>query len=397
MRMLKLRTWMDEAAEQIVTQLKILSSPVELKEFLDERGKNTEIFDEIDIDAFLKDSTCVGLIAEGVSVDTLMSRLVKELDLKKAVSNVDFVIEAVSEVMDIKQKVFQKLVEYSPPHAILASNSSSFSISKIADHSGRADKVIGMHFFHAYIMKLIEITKGDKSSEESALIGAAIAEKLPCMLGARDVISLQKESPAFIANRIQLVGIVYVNWMVDKVVEEGVDWDRLDADLRGILSISIIEMLDRVGLDVVYYVLMYLANALSPDLAPGKVLTEFVKAGNLGMKTGQGFYEWNDEGMRAVEVDKDQIQPIGFLNVEALLALHLNEGCRLLEEGVVSHYEVIDEALYSGYHTPGPFSLGKDKYKEWSELLEKLAEETGKDYFKPCELMKSGGFMKMRR
>lgn len=390
---------LDEAAKQIKTSLTRLTSIELLQEFIENSTSSMvkSLFSKIDPEIFVNDISRVGVLAEGVSVATLMSRLIKEVDLIKAVATSDFIIEAVSEDMEVKQKVFQKLHEYSPPHAILATNSSSLSISKIAKDSGRPDKVIGMHFFHPLVMKLIEITKGDNTEAKSAEIGAKIAEKLPCMLGKRVIIRLEKESPGFIANRIQTSGNIYTSWLIDQAAEKGIKWEQIDADLGKAISISLFETMDIIGLDVVYDVLKYMESALSPDFAPGKILTNLYKTGNLGVKTGKGFFEWNEDNTLKTEIDKENIQPSGLFKLEELLAVQLNEGCRILEEGIVSNYRIIDKAMTNGYSTPGPFIAGKNNYKEWSILLENLAERSGKEYLRPCELMKSGRFLKMRR
>ena len=75
----------------------------------------------------------------------------------------------------------------------------------------------------------------------------------------------------------------------------------------------------------------------------------------------------------------------------------LNEGCRILEEGITSGYKIIDDANMAGMNSPGPFSAAKKNYERWSQLLEELADKTGKEYFRPCTLMKSGEFLKMRK
>ena len=136
-----------------------------------------------------------------------------------------------------------------------------------------------------------------------------------------------------------------------------------------------------------------LEESLSPDFAPSKIFKKLIESGNLGKKTGKGFYEW-PEGQ---EPKIDESNKAGIINLEVILAIMLNEGCRLLEEGIVSDYEIIDEAVIAGYHLPGPFVLVGKFYEECSELLEKTANETGKNYLKPCSLMKSGEFLKMRR
>ena len=116
-----------------------------------------------------------------------------------------------------------------------------------------------------------------------------------------------------------------------------------------------------------------------------------VEKGTLGRKTGQGFYDWSKG-----RPQPDMSVKAGLFDVNVLFAISLNEGCRLLEEGVASGFKIIDDANMAGMQ-PGPFGAGKRNFAEWSELLEKLVSETGKEYLKPCELMKSGGFVKMRK
>jgi hypothetical protein len=79
------------------------------------------------------------------------------------------------------------------------------------------------------------------------------------------------------------------------------------------------------------------------------------------------------------------------------MAIVLNEGCRLLEEGVATGYKIIDDANMAGMNVPGPFGMGKKKYQKWIEMLEELADKTGKDYLRPCEMMKTGKFLEMRK
>jgi len=391
------KDFLESGVKRINALLNRLSSEENLCKMLENYGDAKKYFAGKDITKVLNDPTYVGTVAEGESIEDISNRLVKELDLKKAVENADYVIESVSENMKIKKEVFKKLHEYSPPHAILATNSSSLSISEIAKDSGRPDKVIGMHFFHPFLLQLIEITRGDQSSLESIEIGAAVGQKLPCILGKREIIKLNKESPGFIANRIQSAGLLYLCKVMDKAEEQGIPWERIDADLGAAFPVGACEIIDSIGIDVVYNVKKYLETALSPDFAPGKVLSNFYELGNLEKKTGKGFYEWNKDGKRKVKIDKDTVEPSGLLSLEVLLAIQLNEGCRILEEGVVSNYRIIDKAMAKGFSTPGPFMTGKRKYKEWIPLLDDLAEETGIDYFRPCELMRSGDFLNMRR
>ena len=335
-----------------------------------------------------------GILGEGITADTLLRNLVKEVDLEKAVSEADFVIECVPEIMKIKQETFEKLGKYAPDRTVLATNTSSMSITKIGEMSGRLEKVIGMHFFPPPVEnKLTEVIKGNNATDESLDIGVAVAQKLPSLEGKRLVIRLEKESPAYVANRVAITMIIYINWVADRAIEEGFTFNQIDADILEMSPLGACLFIDIIGLDTVYHIMKYLAEVISPDFAPGKNLTNLVEMGNLGKKTGKGFYEW-PEG-QAPEIDASN--KAGVLDVETLIAISLNEGCRLLEEGIVKGFKTIDSAVSAGFHLPGPFITGKKKYEEYSKLLEDIADKTGINYLKPCNLMKSGEFLKMRK
>lgn len=335
-----------------------------------------------------------GQLGEGITSDILMRNLYKEIDLSKAVSNADFIIECVPEIMKIKQEVFKKLGKYAPEHTILATNTSSMSITKIGEASGRLENVIGMHFFPPPIEnKLIEVTRGHNATNKTLDIGVAVAQKLPSLEGKRLVIRLEKESPAYVANRVVTTGLIYINWIIDKASEKGITFEQIDADILEISPFGACLFIDIIGLDTVYHIMNYLAEVISPDFAPGKILTDLVKKGDLGKKTGKGFYQWS-EG-QAPEIDESN--KAGLLDIETSIAIMLNEGCRLLEEGIVTGFKTIDNAVSAGFHLPGPFITGKKRYSEYSKLLEDLAKRIGKPYLRPCNLMKSGEFLKMRK
>ncbi len=335
-----------------------------------------------------------GKLDKGVTAESLMKKLVKEIDLVKAVANVDFIIESIPEILNLKQEIFEKMGKYAPKYAIIATNTSSMSITKISETSGRPEKVIGMHFFpHAVENKLIEITRGDKTSDESMDIGVAIGQRLPSLEGKRLIIQLKKETPGFIANRVVDSSLVYINWAIDKALEKNLTFEQLDADIIELSPKDACLFCDFFGLDTAYNIMKYFEQALSPDFAPSKIFKKLIDSGNLGKKTGKGFYEW-PEGQ---EPKIDASNKAGILNIEVILAIMLNEGCRLLEDGIVSDHEIIDEAVIAGYRLPGPFLLAGRFYKDYSELLENIANETGRNYLKPCSLMKSGEFLKMRK
>ena len=345
------------------------------------------------IDEGLKKLEAKGRLGEGVSAANIMGNLKKSIDLASAVKDADFVIEAVVEKMDVKKQVFKTCDENAPPHCILATNTSTMSITEIASATNREDKVIGMHFFNPPIlMRLIEIIAGEKSSDEAMDIGVEVSNSLPCLKGKRFVPKVLKDRPGFIVNRLNAPVQIYLNWVFDQAAEKGIPWEQIDADAAGLMPMGPCELADYVGIDTMFHVGNYYVETLSPDFKPGKVLTKMVEENKLGRKSPQGFFDWS-----AGRPKIDKSKKAGLFSVENSMAIMLNEGCRLLEEKVVSGFKVIDDANMAGMNTPGPFGGGKKQFEKWSKLLEDLADKTGKDYFRPCELMKSGGFVSMRK
>ncbi|MFX1496774.1 MAG: 3-hydroxyacyl-CoA dehydrogenase NAD-binding domain-containing protein [Promethearchaeota archaeon] len=334
-------------------------------------------------------------LAEGLSVSDLMKNCTSAIDLVNAVKNTDLVFEAVVENLDIKKKVCNIVMQYSPSHCIFASNTSTFRITDIAESSERPEKVIGMHFFPPVVIQCcVEIMKGEKTSDEVLDICVTLGEKLPCIKGKRLSVRIEKESPGFIANRLLIPTTIYANWVFDKAYEMNIPWEQIDADAGAgqLVLMGPCQLTDYLGIDVTYNSMKSYEKYISPDFAPGSVLTKLVAEGNLGKKTGKGFYDWT-KGTPNINLSKKA----GLFNPEVHLAIELNEGCKLLEEGIVSSYKTIDNVMLKGTSMPGPFSAGIHNYKKWSKLLEDIAEKTGKNYFKPCELMKSGDFIKMKK
>ncbi|NVM34167.1 MAG: 3-hydroxyacyl-CoA dehydrogenase family protein [Candidatus Lokiarchaeota archaeon] len=334
-----------------------------------------------------------GKLREGFTASGLMKNLIKEVDLKKAVSNADFIIEAIPELMQIKQQLFEKLGKYSPKHAILATNTSTMSITEIASSSGRSDRVVGCHFFTPIVvLRLIEIIKGRETSENTVVIAKKVCQQFPALKGKRFLPVLEKESPGFIVNRLTIGTSAYINWLLDFAMEKGIPLEQIDADTKELMEIGPFARWDYLGLDVIYNALNYFKEVLSDDFTPGKTLTKLVNNKDLGRKTGKGLFKWM-EGRPLINMEKCS----GILDLELFMAIQLNEGCKLLEEGIVSGYKIIDDTMLAGMDLPGPFGAGKRNYKNWTNLLEDFVEKSGLTYLKPCELMKSGKFIQMRK
>jgi len=265
-------------------------------------------------------------------------------------------------------------------------------VSKIGKLSKRPQSVIGMHHhgFMQVFNTLVEIMGSDKTAEESMALGKAVGESFPSVGGKRLVVRLEKEAAGFIANRIAAPGVIYATWLLDKAREQGITFEQLHAagyDMR---------MSDYVGLDTALNATISYQENLSSDFAPSKVLVELVKEGRLGRKTGRGIYDWDESGNAIIKETQVAEKTLNFLrenaDPELMLALRMNEACRLLEMGAVKGYEVINEVERIGEYHEGIFVLGFDKCKEWAEKLEAVAEKIGKSYLKPCEMMRSGRF-----
>jgi 3-hydroxyacyl-CoA dehydrogenase len=349
------------------------------------------------IEEGLKKLEAKGTLGEGVTASSLLAKCKKSTDLASAAKNADLVIEAVIEKMDVKKKVCKTTMDNGPKHVIFASNTSTMSITEIGKDSGAPQRVCGMHFFNPVpLMRCIEVIKGGSTSDETFDTAMKVAGTLPCLRGQRYIAPVLKDRPGFIVNRLNAPVQIYLNWIFDQAKEKGIAWERIDADAGGKMPMGPCTLADYVGLDTMVHVAGYYKETLSPNFEVANVVKDMVAAGNLGAKTGKGFYDWS-KGRDPINEKVKNAEPAGLFNLEHSMAILLNEGCRILEEGIASGFKIIDDANMAGMNTPGPFSGGKSNYEKWSKMLEELADKTGKEYLRPCELMKSGGFTKMRK
>ena len=334
-----------------------------------------------------------GKLSQGLTTESLIKNLSTSKNLITSIKETDFVVEAIPEVMELKQELFKELGEYAPDHTVLATNTSTMSISKIAEASNRPEKVIGMHFFTPIpLLRLIELIKGEKTSQEAFDLGIAIGKKLPALKGKRYIAKIEKESPGFIVNRLTITTNLLFNWILEMATEKGIPYEKFDNDFVSPPRLGPLAKWDFLGLDIVSDTMNYFVKEISPEFTPGKTLTNLLKEGNLGRKTGKGIYDWV-EGKPNIKTD----EKTGLFSPEHYYAIQLNEGCRLLEEKIVSGYKMIDDTMLAGMDMPGPFGMGKKNYEKWSQLLINLVETTNINYFKPCEMMKTGAFLDLRK
>ena len=217
-------------------------------------------------------------------LDDIIGRITGAVDYD-GFGDVDFVIEAVPERMEVKQSVFAELDALTPGHAILASNTSSLSVTEMGEATTRPDKVCGFHFFYpASVMRLIEVIEGEETSEETVQAAANFAQAI------RKSAIRCGEVPGFVVNRILNAAVSEVWRMVE---EEGLDIKEVDKVLKdsGAVPIGPYFLTDLLGLDTVLHVSEHLRNSYGDRFFVSSQMKELVEAGNLGQKTGKGFYE----------------------------------------------------------------------------------------------------------
>ncbi len=309
-----------------------------------------------------------------------LARLIPMVDLQTAVKDADFVIEAVPEKLDLKKSVFADLDKYAPKHAILASNTSNISITDIASATGRPEKVIGYHFFNpAILMKLVEVIKGGKTSDESIQIGYDIAKKI-----RKVPVIVKKDSPGFIYNRVNEPTLL----LISKILEAGHPTpEEFDAALKPFMPMPPFELVDYVGIDVAVHGMDYFSQVLSKDYKPSDAIMSYLKSGNLGKKTGKGFYDWS-QGRPAIDLAKATKE----YDVNHLIAMQVNEATKLLEEGVADDPKEIDLAMANGGGSPfGPFALAQSiGYNVLLAKLEELHKKFPLDTLVATKTMKAG-------
>ena len=227
-------------------------------------------------------------------VEAAFDRLSFTTDLTAAASTADYVIEAAVERLDIKRTLFADLDQAAPPHAILATNSSSIVSSRIADATGRADKVCNLHFFNpALIMKCVEVVRGPQTSDETVDTSVALVERL-----GKVPVVLNREIPGFVANRILNAVRDEAIYLLENGVASVADIDTACRTALG-YPMGPFELMDLTGIDIGYLTKQdRFAQTGDPKDRPSRSVTALVQRGELGRKTGQGWYSYDEAGTK---------------------------------------------------------------------------------------------------
>ena len=224
--------------------------------------------------------------------DAALGRLQAFDELPAACAGADCVIEAVPEHLELKRELFAAVDRAAPKHALLATNTSSLPVGEIAEALSEPARLVGMHFFNpVHVMKLVEIVHHRRTSSAALELAVALARKL-----GKTAITVA-DSPGFASSRLGIaIGLEAMRMIEENVASAG------DIDTAMKLGyghpMGPLELTDLVGLDVRLGIAEYLATALGPRFEPPQILRDKVEAGQLGKKSGHGFYRWGSDGKR---------------------------------------------------------------------------------------------------
>jgi enoyl-CoA hydratase/3-hydroxyacyl-CoA dehydrogenase len=286
-----------------------------------------------------------GRISQDV-MDSTLSNISMTLDLSEAVIDAQLVIEAVPEVMRIKHIVWKEVNQKASKNAVFATNTSSLSISEIAQVVDNPERFIGMHFFNPpAIMKLVEVNSGEKTKQHTVYTVQKIAEKM-----GKTPVWVKKDSPGFIVNRVLITYLNEAAKLLDKFSKEQID---AAMQFSAKMPLGPFMLSDLIGLDIVYHILKEFEDKLGPYYSPDQNIISLYDSNKLGRKTGEGFYSYKERPYISAD------QAIGF-DTSKLLKSMIIEADKLVTDNVADK-ESIDLALKLGANIPkGPFELKEE-------------------------------------
>ena len=310
--------------------------------------------------------------------DAALSRIKTTTAYEEAAKDIDFAIEAVPENIELKKKVFAKIDEVAPSHTIIATNTSTLSITEMGNATKRPEKAVGMHWFNPpQLMQLIEVVKGDQTSDETVNTVMELSKKL-----GKTPILCKKDVRGFIVNRI--LGCVFNEafWAYHRgeATKEGID---ASAKYTGGFPMGWFELADFVGIDIAYEVGKVLYQAYGERFKPcTEVIEPLVKQGKLGQKTGEGFYNWTKGRPRIPFELSDEY------DIERSWAVAINEAAWLIHEEVAEP-ESVDTGMKLGTGWPsGPCEYADRKGLDWAlNKLKELYQKYKLEIYRLCPLI----------
>lgn len=275
-------------------------------------GRNAALFD-IDDDALADAEAEIGstlqTLADRSVTDTsdpttLHDRITYMSDLESAVDETPLVIEAVTEDREVKAAVYEDIERHAPASATLASNTSSLSITELAESVSRPDRFCGMHWFHpAHIVPVVEVVYGEQTADQTVDSATDYLDSIN-----KDPVMVERDVPGFIANRIQSALAREVWSLVEAGVASPEDIDRAVKGTFGfrLPTLGVLEKIDHGGLDIHRKVLSELLSEIDERPEPPDVLSDLVSEGRLGVKSERGVYDWSETDLEAVLAERDQ-------------------------------------------------------------------------------------------
>lgn len=310
----------------------------------------------------------------------VMERIMFYMEMEPSLKGSQLVIEAVPEIPELKEEVFNSVEKFAEPDAILATNTSNIRITEIAGMLKRPERLVGMHFFNPPVMmKLVEVIRGKKSSEESFQEVYNFSKKI-----GKEPIKVLKDTAGFVVNRISAPESLYFILLLEKKVDSP---EAIDAFAKSqALPMGPYELMDYVGIDTVLHSLDYYSKTLSSAYGNTTIPLKMVKEKKLGIKTGEGFYKWKD-----AKAQIPKANPSSKVELLDVFCLEINEAVKLIEEGVASPDD-IEKGFCLGMNRPfGPVSVAKGlSNKEVKDKLTQLYEKFGADVFKPAKSIEEG-------
>ena len=301
-------------------------------------------------------------------------------NIPDAVKNSDLILEAVPEIIELKRKIFAELDKHCRPDAIITTNTSNIKISTIAEDMSRPENVVGMHFFNPpVLMKLVEVIKGERTSDAAFEQVYELTKKI-----GKTPIRVMKDSAGFVVNRINAPESLLFCLILDQNVASPAEVDVF-AKGQG-LPMGPYELMDYVGIDTVVHSMNYYAEELSRDYGKCRAFRDKMDKGELGLKTGKGFYDW-----KTGHADIPKADPTAKLELLDVLAVELNEAVKVIEEGISTPAD-IETGVALGMNRPfGPISVAKGLTNaEIKKKLQTLSEKFGTDVFAPAKSIAEG-------